>query len=115
MRVTEDAQRRLLSVDRAERGRTVLLRLAGELDFSTVGCLASAVPTGADADRVVLDCRDLRFIDSAGLAAVLSLNREFGTQLRVVRGSAQVQRTFEITGLTTVLAFYDSPELAAAG
>jgi anti-sigma B factor antagonist len=66
--------------------------------------LASALDgTELDPDTmVVLDLQPLQFIDSTGLRAILSLRercRESGQQFAVTRGSPQVQRLLDITGV----------------
>jgi anti-anti-sigma factor len=55
---------------------------------------------------IVVDCRELTFIDSYGLRALLSTQRNLeseGRRLRVANLSPSIRRTFDVTGVTGVL------------
>jgi anti-anti-sigma factor len=67
---------------------------------------------------VVLDLREVGFMDTSGLRYVLELNDRAardGFQLRLVRGPAAVQRVFEVSGLDSRLPFVDDPADASTG
>jgi len=56
--------------------------------------------------EIVVDCRDLTFIDSSGLRALLSAQQALESQsrrLRVANVSTTIRRTFDLTGVTGVL------------
>ena len=59
------------------RDDTVVIRLVGELDMSTVGTLRDAVHVHlpGPAGRLVLDLAELTFCDSLGLGTLLVLSR----------------------------------------
>lgn len=80
----------------------------GELDIATVPRLQAAMRDVDDAAEVVLDLRGLRFLDTSGLRAVIEedhLAADAGRRLSVVRGSASVQRVFELAGVSDRLPF----------
>ena len=84
------------------------LALRGELDMSVVDRLKEPIATfeGSDVASIVLDLRDLTFVDSSGLHAILGARRRSeanGHQLRVVGASPTVRRVFEITGTGFVI------------
>jgi anti-anti-sigma factor len=90
-------------------GAVATVAVAGELDMSTVpelqGALAEALAGGPD--LVVLDLRELRFLDSSGLRAVLAADRTArtnGHDFAVIRGPRSVHQVFEITGMDKRLA-----------
>jgi anti-sigma B factor antagonist len=91
-----------------------LVTVSGELDlfsleeFKTV--LNSAETAGHD--LIVLDLRELSFIDSSGLGAIIGLKgRAQKSHKRViVCPSEVVTKTFEVTGLHRVLQSADRPE-----
>lgn len=56
---------------------------------------------------VVLDLRQLGFIDSSGLRVVALSHRRRPGRLAVVKGSGAVQRVFEMCGLVELLPFID--------
>ena len=62
----------------------------------------------AGADRLVVDLRELAFMDSTGLRLLLRWDAEAtrdGFVLEVVPGPPAVQRVFELTGTTELLRF----------
>ncbi len=66
-------------------------------------------------EQVIIDCSATTFMASAGMAALVKLNRlaqERGTALRIAGCSADVLRTLQLVRLDQVLALY--PDVAAA-
>jgi anti-sigma B factor antagonist len=93
-----------LQIALRREGDRAVIALDGELDMASAPLLAGALDgTELDPDTmVVLDLQSLQFIDSTGLRAILSLRercRESGQQFAVTRGSPQVQRLLDITGV----------------
>ena len=84
----------------------------GEIDLATVDLVREAVEREHAGEDVVLDFRDVGFMDTSGLRYVLELNdrapRE-DFELRLVRGPRAVQRVFEVSGLEPRLTFVDAP------
>lgn len=79
------------------------IHLRGELDLSTLPVFQERL---RDAQRyagsVSIDLRELEFIDCAALDAILDADavaRRAGGSLSLVRGSGQVDRVLELTGL----------------
>ena len=65
----------------------------------------------------MLDLRGVRFLDSTGLRLVLELDaaaKEASHELLIIRGSAVVQRIFEVTQVSERLQFVDAVERHAA-
>lgn len=89
----------------------VELLLKGELDLSTMTQLDEALDQAeAWSKHVILDLRELEFVDSSGLHAVLRVDRrlqESGGELTIVRGPRSVERLFKLTGLDTRLRIVD--------
>ena len=82
----------------------------GELELSTVGAVEEQVAElrAAGFRRVVLDLRELTFMDTTGLKLVLTLAdaaREDGLELGLVQGPPAVQRVFELCGVLERLPF----------
>ena len=85
----------------------------GELDIATIEILRERFQelTAAGFTRLLLDLRELTFLDSTGLRLVLELEREShaeGWELAVIEGTAEVRRVFEVTGLRAVVPFLDT-------
>ena len=93
-----------------------VIALSGELDLSGAPALDEEVERLAAAEgveRVVLDLRELEFLDSSGLRSVALAQRRLaaaGRDFVLVRGHETVQRVFEITRMDERLQFVDSPE-----
>ena len=87
----------------------VIIRPAGELDISTAELFSAKTGEllAKGFQTIVLDLRDLVFMDSSGLRAIVSLHA--GTspsqRLQIVQGPDAVQRAFAITGLDRILTF----------
>ena len=76
------------------------VRVAGALDIATTPRLTQTLRE-AQARLVVLDLRELSFIDCSGVNAIVeagSRARRLGRQLLRLRGPEQVERIFSLTG-----------------
>ena len=100
-----------VAVDR--QGSNVTVAPKGEVDLATVRVVRDAVEQSDNGfESLVLDLREVSFMDTSGLRYVLELNEraeQEGFRLALVRGPAAVQRVFEISGLDARLPFVDEP------
>jgi anti-anti-sigma factor len=97
------------SVSRRRVGDAIVVAPAGEIDLATIDDLQAAVDAAAgESEQVVLDLRDVTFIDSAGLRLVLQSSRAIAG-FGVVRGPREVQRVFDLVGLDDRLTMLDRP------
>lgn len=100
-----------LDVVTEREGKTLVVRPRGEIDVATVDLLRDAVDAeSAAGDELMLDLREVAFMDTSGLRYVLELNdrcQRDGCALRLVRGPSAVQRVFEVSGLEPRLPFVD--------
>jgi anti-anti-sigma factor len=80
------------------------VHLAGELDIDTTPLLEWVLhDPRSQADLVVLDMRDLAFMDSCGVHAIVNAGahvRRLGHRLVILRGPPGVDRLFALTGNT---------------
>jgi anti-anti-sigma factor len=86
----------------------------GELDIASAPQLEEAVAqaTAGPVAELVLDLRELTFMDSTGLRALAQANlkaEQAGTALSIWRGSRQIERVLEISGLGPLLPLADPP------
>jgi anti-sigma B factor antagonist len=98
-------QLQVLSRDGAH---TVVLH--GEIDLLAAPDLKESVRRlcGEGAARIVLDLREVTFMDSTGLRAVLSSQRlcaEHGSEFSLIPGPPNIHSLFELTGLAEHLPF----------
>ena len=104
-----------LRVDVHQGEDRVVLGLHGELDLLGAPMLEEEIAK-AEADApttMVLDLRDLQFVDSAGLRVILAAHeraRREGKEFALTQGSEQVQRLFTIAGVSEHLRIIGSPD-----
>jgi|GEM_PF-1106325 len=87
------------------RDAWVIVKATGEIDLSNVSELRDAVDSALESspEGFIIDLTDLTYIDSAGVAVVISAYRhasKLGGRLAVVKPSApNVQRILDLIGL----------------
>jgi stage II sporulation protein AA (anti-sigma F factor antagonist) len=84
-----------------------IVRPVGELDLATSAEFEAVLERVAD-QHVIVDLRELSFMGSTGIAALLrSIERvgRAGGTIELVPGRPGVQRVFELTGLSERLPF----------
>ncbi len=102
-------------VEMRREGETATIVVSGELD------LASGPQLEAELERVftpqtrllVVDLRGLEFMDSTGLSILVRGHQRLtseGCEMGLVRGSSQVQRLLDLTGVAERLRLVDQPE-----
>ena len=77
------------------------VHVGGALDIATTQAARTLRESQADAQLVVLDLRELAFMDSAGVHTIVDASsraRRAGRRLLVLRGPANVDRLFALTG-----------------
>jgi anti-anti-sigma factor len=91
----------------------VWIRLGGELDLANSRQLTQTLRQAVAGHRLtVVDLRDLTSIDSTGLQAIIDADnraRRHGAKLVLIRGPAQVDQLFEVTGLADTLEIVSLP------
>ncbi len=103
-----------LSLQTSIAGHTAVIALSGELDLAGATELERELTRveAASAAAVVLDLRDVYFMDSSGLRQItLSAQRarELGRRLALVPGTEQVMRVFDVTRMRERLDFVEDP------
>ena len=108
---------------RVERlGTRSFVRLCGEFDlgsretFKEVVAIERRYLSERHFSSLVIDLRDLRFIDSTGLGCLLTLWKDSqggAFNVHFVRGSGVVERLFSITRVDQLLPLVDSEEWVA--
>jgi len=87
------------------------VHIAGALDFATLPELVRTLRLPQlQARLVVLDLRELRFISSSGVHAIVNASiraRQAGRRLLLLRGPANVDRMFTVSGSSDVVEIGD--------
>jgi anti-sigma B factor antagonist len=97
-----------------------VVAVSGELDLASSPALEEELEQifSTDADLLIVDLRDLEFMDSTGLSVLVKAHQraeESGKRFALVKGSQQVQRLLSLTGVAQRLTVVDAPEQLLAG
>jgi anti-sigma B factor antagonist len=104
-------------IDREARGPVQLIRLSGSLDMYSFPRLETQLNHLFQQGQyaVVLDCRDLDYIGSAGLGALIGFAkqaREHGGDVKLLRVPERIYKIIELLGFTKVLQVHNTEEAA---
>jgi anti-sigma B factor antagonist len=112
---SQDGHRRRFTFDVSRTSRATVMTLGGELD----GVCADAFKrrfseaTDDEPEQVVMDVRELKFIDSTGLALLLGVNemsQDGGFELWIVSADdGAVSKIFRMTGTDRILPLVGEP------
>ena len=112
---SKDLHGRRLTIETERGDNEIRIGLVGELDIGSAAdlddALLEAERSGVQTIRV--DLRDLQFLDSTGLRAILSAQLRAsvdGSRLVIVPGPERVQRLFALTGTAEFLHFEDGEQ-----
>ena len=107
-------------IDQETRGPVQLIRLSGSLDMYSFPRLEGQLDALFQEGRyyVVLDCRELDYIGSAGLGALIGFAkqaREHNGDVRLLNVPDRIYKIIELLGFTKVLRVHNTEEDAVAG
>jgi anti-sigma B factor antagonist len=90
----------------------------GEIDLDSISALEERLREVLDAgfSRIVLDLRNVSFVDSTGLRAILTMDatsRAAGVRFALVQGPYAVRHLFELTSTDQTLRFIEPHEIDA--
>ena len=96
-------------------GPTTVIAVSGELDLASSPALQEELDrvAASDARLLIIDLRELDFMDSTGLSVLVRAHQrieEQGRALAMVKGPQQVQRLLSLTGVAERLTLVDSPQ-----
>jgi len=106
-----------MKIERANVKEYPVLRLAGELDLSSVPDVRRAIRALIDDGFVnfLINLTNLEFIDSSGLGVLvggLARVREKQGEIKIVCANRRILRVFEMTRLTQLFEVYQDEESA---
>jgi anti-sigma B factor antagonist len=104
-----------LRVEVRREGAAVVIEVSGELDLASGPELEAELDqvTGPDTQLLVIDLRTLDFMDSTGLSIIVRAHQRLAAEeceMSLVKGSQQVQRLLDLTGVAERLRLADTPE-----
>lgn len=96
-----------------------MIAISGELDLASGPRLEEELSAlDPDVTLVVVDLRRLEFMDSTGLSIIVRAHQRLAEQereLSLVRGSPQVQRLLDLTGVAERVRLVQAPEELLSG
>ena len=102
---------------RAE-GSAEIVVVRGEIDLATADAVRADLRGAFErSGNVVLDLREVEFMDTQGLAVVIETQQTSaadGTRFAITRAPDHVHRLFDMIGLTPRLTIVDDPAAAAS-
>ncbi|HWF26022.1 MAG TPA: STAS domain-containing protein [Solirubrobacteraceae bacterium] len=107
-------------VDVRRTDDATVLAVSGELDLASSATLSQALEEagGSDPALVVLDLREVEFMDSSGLAVLVKAHQRAqstGYRFGLINGSPQVQRLLTLTGMDERMRVVETPEELLGG
>ena len=102
-----------LSVDVRQRDDVVVVKPRGDLDVATAELLHAALNGIVEPESLVLDLRELTFIDSTGLHLLVALHQRAqrsGFRLALIAPVAPVDKAIQLCGLEDALPFVDAAD-----
>lgn len=99
-------------------GRVEIVVVHGEVDIATADAVRADLRAAFErSGSVVLDLREVAFMDTQGLAVVIEAQQlaeeDDGTRFAITRAPDHVHRLFDMIGLTARLTIVDDPAAAA--
>ena len=102
-----------------EYQRVAVMSVSGRVDSATAPELESKLRALVEADKnqIVLDLKDVEYMSSAGLRAMVSTLKQVkrvNGDLRISSPSPRVEEVLRLAGLTSIFSIHSSQEEAIA-
>ena len=96
-----------MTIEIKREKKELIVALLGRLDTTTAPTLENAINENiSDAEKLILDCKGLEYISSAGLRVVLNAQKKMQQigEMKVINVCEEVMEVFEITGFVDILS-----------
>jgi anti-sigma B factor antagonist len=108
---TESEPEMIFSTTVFNDGSRAVVVLSGELDMATVGEFEQDLSkVEQSAESIVLDLKDLAFVDCSGLHSFISAQKRItaaGGHLAFIRGPRHIERLFTLTQVSSLFEFVE--------
>lgn len=107
-----------MKIEQEIKGNALVVRLAGEFDLHSAEEFRAVVDESLDREGVVnlvLNLKEISFIDSSGLGAILGRYRKIsgGPGTMIIAGpSRRVRQLLELSGIPRIIPIYVSEKVA---
>ena len=93
-----------MKIDFTKSGETLKISLDGRLDTQTAPELDKVIAENCtDARELIIDCKKLEYVSSAGLRVFLSAHKRMKGAMKLTSVCELVSEVFEITGFLDIL------------
>ena len=95
-----------MTIEKTITGTAAALKIIGRLDTTTAPELEAAIDGSiAGMKELVLDCRDLEYVSSAGLRVILKAQKLMNAQgsMKLTHVNETIMEVFDITGFADIL------------
>ena len=95
-----------MTIETKRNEKELIVALSGRLDTTTAPTLEKAISENiSELEKLILDCKGLEYISSAGLRVVLNAQKKMQQmgEMKVVNVCEEVMEVFEITGFVDIL------------
>ena len=99
-------------VEVEDDGTLVVLRLHGELDLATVPHVEETIARHAGGRALVIDLRELEFMDSSGVRLIVELRNRGNGDVAFMAPGPRVAQVLDVTGVGPKLRWVDEPREA---
>ena len=93
-------------------GEVLVVSLSGELDMAAAPEVENTIERAQGGSPIIVDLRELTFIDSTGIRALLRIydaGKDGHSSVSFIRGPSNVQRVLGIAGVDGFLAWTSPP------
>lgn len=109
-----------MDINVEKENEVTIVSLNGRLDAGTAPALEEKLNgiAGEGETKVLVDCRELDYISSAGLRVLLAMAKKFkknNGQIALCTMSPAVKQVFEISGFTSIFPIYANRDEALKG
>jgi anti-sigma B factor antagonist len=109
-----------VQISARRQGQATIFEVSGDIDFANSREVRESVLEEINerrTGRVVVDLRQVRYIDSSGVASLvegLKASRDLGSRFILIGLSPAAREVLQLSRLTKVFEIYDSEEQALA-
>ncbi len=95
-----------MKIDKISNGNMLTLAISGRLDTSTASQLEEVITNDlVSVTELILDCKELEYVSSAGLRVILKAQKKMQTvgRMKVTNVNETIMEVFDITGFTDII------------
>ena len=93
-----------MNITKKINGEDLIVSINGRLDTSTAAEFEAFMNENlTSANKIVLDCKELAYISSAGLRVLLSMQKKLKDSMKLINVGELIMEVFDMTGFSDIL------------